>query len=266
MSSGNQEGEGLRGVAPTHTRDKLQAILGNFDPFDVEMKEGTRRRREFDEERLRELAEELARLQKALERQVQIRVDMNQDLQSWMMTQVKEMTLRFNTLLAERMAAVEERLDHVVEKLVALEEYFKKMAREIPEEVEERTAVLTKQLQDFRDDFECEKLRRLEREAELVVRLERNEKEVAAAFEVEDVARDEKFEVLRETLDDTVESRTRGDAKFQCFVEDRMQELNAALSKETKRRVKEDDDIVEALNRYTGKLQSSLQIINQTDV
>mgnify|MGYP006064081515 CR=1 FL=1 len=63
MSSGNQEGEGLRGVAPTHTRDKLQAILGNFDPFEVEMKEGTRRRREFDEERLRELAEELARLQ-----------------------------------------------------------------------------------------------------------------------------------------------------------------------------------------------------------
>ena len=81
---------------PTHTHDKLQAILGNFEPFDVEMKEGTRRRREYDEERLRELAAELARLQEALEKQVQIRVDMNQDLQSWMMTQVKEMTGRLS--------------------------------------------------------------------------------------------------------------------------------------------------------------------------
>ena len=98
--TGNQEGDEPR-VAPTHTHDKLQAILGNFDPFDVEMKEGTRRRREYDEERLRELAAELARLQEALEKQVQIRVDMNQDLQSWMMTQVKEMTVAGQYWFAE---------------------------------------------------------------------------------------------------------------------------------------------------------------------
>ena len=29
--------------------------------------------------------------------------------------------------------------------------------------------------------------------------------------------------------------------------------------------LREDDEIVEALNRYTAKLQSSLQIINSTD-
>eukprot|EP00937_MAST-01D_sp_MAST-1D-sp2_P004865 g4865.t1 len=260
------ESDAVVGVAPTNTSEKLATILGHFDSFDKEMHEGTRQRREFDEKRLTELAVELARLKACLEKEVQQRVVMNQDLQAWMVTQVQGMTQRFNTLLSARMAAVEERLDHVVEKLAALEEYFKKMAKEIPEEIEERTAQLTKQLQDFRDDFEAECLRRVEREAEIVVRLERNEKEVAAAFEVEDVARDEKFEVLRETLDDTVDSRTRGDAKFQAFVEDRMVELNDALSRETKRRVKEDDDIVEALNRYTGKLQSSLQIINQKDV
>ena len=255
-----------KGVAPTHTHEKLTAILGNFDPFDREMQEGTKQRREFDERRLREMSEEMQRLESNLETEIKRRVDMNQQLQAWMVTQIQEMTRRFNALLSSRMAAVEERLDRVVEKLTALEEYFKKMAREIPEEIEERCAVLNKQLQDFRDDFDAERRRRLEREAEFPVRLALNEKEVADAFAVENAAREEKFEVLRDTLDDTTESRIRGDAKFQAFVEDRMLELNAALARETKRRVTEDDDIVDALNRYTSKLQSSLQIINQTDL
>jgi len=260
------DADAFHGAAPTHTHEKLTAILGNFDPFDKQMQEGTKQRREFDERRLREMSEEMARLEANLESEIKRRVDMNQDLQAWMVTQIQEMTRRFNALLSSRMAAVEERLDRVVEKLTALEEYFKKMAREIPEEIEERCAVLTKQLQDFRDDFEAERRRRLEREAEFPVRLAINEREVAAAHEAENAAREEKYEVLRDTLEDTTESRIRGDAKFQAFVEDRMVELNAALGRETKRRVAEDDDIVDALNRYTSKLQSSLQIINQSDL
>ena len=78
------------------------------------------------------------------------------------------------------------------------------MYTEIPEEIEQRTAALTKQLRDFPDDFAVERRRRIEREAEVVRRLGVHEDEVAAAFEVERDTREIKVVALTTTLDDTI--------------------------------------------------------------
>lgn len=60
-------------------------------------------------------------------------------------------------------------------------------------------------------------------------------------------------------------SRIKADGKFQNVIKEELQSLHNQIAIECQVREREDDEIVEALNRYTAKLQSSLQIINSTN-
>ena len=61
-------------------REKLAELLGDFDGFEREMKEGTRRRRELDAERIEEQKVALQLLEKKLQNEVLQRVEMQKAL------------------------------------------------------------------------------------------------------------------------------------------------------------------------------------------
>ena len=73
------------------------------------------------------------------------------------------------------------------------------------------------------------------------------------------------FFFLAELTDSNSRSRIKADAKFQDVVKEELQSLHNQIHIEAQVREREDDEIVEALNRYTAKLQTSLQIINSTN-
>ena len=90
---------------------------------------------------------------------------------------------------------------------------------------------------------------------------------------------------MKDTLDQYTTNRNHGDEKFQAFVKEEAARLQNALVAETQVRLvdiddlvgystrlfanqtreREDDEILEALNRYTTKLQDSLKVINSPD-
>lgn len=63
-------------------------------------------------------------------------------------------------------------------------------------------------------------------------------------------------------LDEFMQARTLADERFQSFVGEELSLLKAEVAREAQARVREDDEIIEALGRYTSKLQLSLKIIN----
>jgi hypothetical protein len=113
-------------------------------------------------------------------------------------------------------------------------------------------------------------------------------------------SRENKYAEIRRTLEDFIRTRSKTDEKFQAFVEEELAALKNDISNETQVgrpgplgkpvlesevirlstwvlraccpsrpwqiRVREDDEIVDALNRYTSKLQQSLKIINSTEM
>lgn len=70
---------------------------------------------------------------------------------------------------------------------------------------------------------------------------------------------------IKERLEAAVASRAKGDEKFQTFVAAELADIKNAIRKEEEIREKEDDEVVENMNRYTQKLQASLSIINSAD-
>jgi hypothetical protein len=54
--------------------------------------------------------------------------------------------------------------------------------------------------------------------------------------------------------------------RFSAFFNRELARLKADFALETMLRDREDDEIMEALNRYTLKLQTSLQVVNSSDM
>jgi hypothetical protein len=67
-------------------------------------------------------------------------------------------------------------------------------------------------------------------------------------------------------LEDNVKLRDKTEARFQAFFDKELNRLKNDFRTETEVREREDDEIIEALNRYTLKLQTSLKVVNSTDM
>jgi hypothetical protein len=71
---------------------------------------------------------------------------------------------------------------------------------------------------------------------------------------------------VRKVLEDNTKLRDKSEARFSAFFDKELNILKNDFRTESEIREREDDEIVEALNRYTLKLQTSLKVVNSTDM
>ena len=107
---------------------------------------------------------------------------------------------------------------------------------------------------------------RLQREEKLVMQLSNQEQDTLEKFDSQIKMREERYAAVRKILEQNVKIRDRAEARFQQFFEKEVNQLHNDVRNEVEIREREDDEIVEALNRYTMKLQKSLYIINSTNM
>jgi hypothetical protein len=247
------------------TKQKMKGLLNDFNQFEDVMKEGTRQRREQDEQKLQVLKIEMGRIEKTLNSEVKRRVEMNKGLQAWCEKQIVSFHERLEARMTEKFEQLQVQIDALVVRIAELEAEFAVEKERIPREIEERGRILTAQLEAFQEAFEEERARRLVREEELRVQLTDHEHVVSERFEKERSEREQKIMVLKERLEKSTVSRNKADVRFQKVIKEEYTVLKNQIAEEAKVREQEDDEVVETLTAYTKKLQSSLHIINSTD-
>jgi hypothetical protein len=169
------------------------------------------------------------------------------------------------TTISYRTTKIHDRLETLAERITDLNQRFEEEKERIPLDIERRGRELADMLHLFQGEFHVEKSQRLEREGRIERLVDDHEHVVAERFEVERSARESKYTDLQRTIETNEKSRIKADAKFHVVVETELQSLHGQIGIERKVREREDDEIVEALNRYTAKLQTSLTIINSTN-
>lgn len=167
---------------------------------------------------------------------------------------------------SKRMDGLKESVEVLADRVTDLEKDLEYQKETIPLDIERRGVELTKRLEEFQELFEEERKSRLEREKVIVDRIAAHENQVDAEFEVERNEREQKYQELRATLEESVKLRKKRVERFHAFVENEIAILKNSIAHESRLREKEDDEIVETLTRYTTKLQASLRVINTTDV
>ena len=247
------------------TKERLATIVQGFDTFDSEMKTGTRQRREKDEFKIAELKAEMKRLDGDLVAEIKRRTEMNKSTQMWFEVQLSELNKSFHETLDERTVKTTKRLDGLEESITALDARFEQEKALILRQIDERGQELARLLNEFKDEFERERVLRLEREERLVKQLTDQEYVTNERFESQIQTRETRYAAIRVILEDNIKLRDKAEERFSSFFEREIHKLHNDVRVETEVREREDDEIVEALNRYTMKLQSSLKIINSTD-
>ena len=207
----------------------------------------------------------MSTLEKSLTAEVSRRVEMNKSLQSWCETQISSMKVAFDARVEERSKAIHVRVDEIEVAIAQLNGRLEEEKVRIPADIERRGRELAAMLTAFQEEFNVEKRERLEREGRVEKLLDDHEHEVASKFEVERTEREAKYTDLQRIIETNEKSRIKADGKFQVVVREEIQSVHNLITIEAQVREREDDEIVEALNRYTAKLQTSLTIINSTN-
>lgn len=247
------------------TKERLSSVVQGFDSFDAEMKIGTRQRRERDEFKIAELKSEMKRLDEELTSEIKRRTEMNKSMQAWFEEQLLETNIKFRDMLQEKSEQSLEKLDQLDERITNLAEYFEVEKASILKEIKSRGEELAMMLYNFKEEFDRDRELRLARDAQMVKQLTDHEHVVSESFEKQIQSREARYGALKLILEDNIKLRDKAEERFQAFFEREVHRLHNDVRAESEVREREDDEIVEALNRYTIKLQSSLKLINSTD-
>jgi len=250
---------------PNSTKMRLNSIVNGFDQFDAEMKIGTRQRKEKEEFKIADLKNQMSRLDTELIAEIKRRTEMNKSTQIWFEQNLSACNKQFHQELDERTEATHQRIEGLSERITELDQKRLQDRQEILEEIERTGAMLKKILAEFKQEFVKDQERRLVREEELIRQLTDHEQEVAERFTDQVEKRESLYQSLTVVLEDNIKVRDKAEERFQTVFEKEIHQIHNALRAEKEVRVREDDEIVEALNRYTVKLQTSLQVVNSTE-
>eukprot|EP01035_Chromulina_nebulosa_P020952 gene20952-27155_t len=248
------------------TRERLSTIVSGFEEFELDMKKGTRQRREKDEFRISELKNEMSRLDKDLIAEIKRRTEMNKSTQMWFEENLDLLNKTFHSTLNERSTKTNARIDEVNDRITTLDLRLTKEKEEIIKQIDAQGETLRKLLNEFKGEFEKDKILRLEREEKITEQLNDHEQLVDDNFKAQIEDREKRYALVRNMLEDNIKLREKSEEKFQTFFENQIHILHNQIKNESQIRQREDDEIIEALNRYTLKLQNSLKVVNSTDM
>ena len=244
------------------TKDRLDSVMSRFEKFDVEMKVGTRQRREKDEHKIFQMQQRMTVIERKLNTEIKRRGEMNKSMQEWGDQQITSMCQRFAMQVADRRKEIQERVDVIRDRITELEARFAIDIEKIPIDIEERGKALAARLHRSMEQFEEESKDRIEREAVILTREADHESFVAKGFNSDRTTRENAYVEIRTQLEDGQKVHAKKDEKFKSLVDAEVARLKNAIVIESHAREREDDELADAMNLYIDKLQGSLKTVN----
>merc|ERR1712139_224298 len=215
----------------------------------------TRSRIDRDATKLNAVNDSMVKLEQTLNSEIKRRVEANKALQGMFESQIATVQDKLEAIFVERLDQLQASVDSLNDRMGIVERDFS-MERE-------KNAMVAKDVNNLQNAFENEKVDRKEREFLIAKKLGDHETRTQGKFEQEQNAREQKYQSLREELEESKRMREKGDEKFQTFILEEVAALKNGLVMESQAREQADDDIVQALNHYTKALQDALRIVNQ---
>merc|ERR1719263_236324 len=203
------------------------------------------------------------KLEKTLNSEIKRRVEANKALQSTFEHQIQTIQERLEGVFIDRLEKLQVSVDSLSDRMGSVEKDFTLTREQYIQDIEDKNAVVAKDVNGMQNAFENEKIDRKEREVAISRKLSEHETRTQAAFDAQRSNREQKYSSLRAELDQIKRSREKGDDKFQTFILEEVAAAKNGLVDESHAREQADDDIVQALNHYTKCLQDALRIINQ---
>jgi len=251
-------------LAPsTAAQAKIGALHDKFSGFQNQWEVETKHRMDREEGKLVGVKDSMVKLEQTLNSEIKRRVEANKALQGMFEGQIESIEQRLEAIFVDRLDKLQVCVDGMSDRMSVVERDFTMTREQYIQDIEEKNAIVAKDVNMIQNSFENEKVDRKEREFAISKKLGDHETRTQSAFESLGSSREQKYQSLREELEETKKFREKGDDKFQTFILEEIASVKNGLVAESHSREQADDDIVQALNHYTKGLQDALRIINQ---
>jgi chromosome segregation ATPase len=226
------------------------------------MKARAQKRKEKDEHCIAELRVAMNNMDRSLAQEIKRRVEGNKALEMKAREEIAAMEKRLMLVLDDRVQSFRHNLNLLEEKVRELNERLEEEKRNIPHDIEQKGKELKEMLQEVQNEFSVERRDRLAREGKLMKQLNDHHQHISERWRQETEERTRDAEELKSRLEHHENNRANADEEFESLITSELKALKDALEQETMERKVEDDEIVEALNRYTANLQKSLSMLD----
>lgn len=231
--------------------------------FEALLRERTRLRKEKEEHSVAELRVQMVSMERALAAEVQRRIYSVTQMEAKCRETIGQMELKCQEVLDQRLGHMETRLQQVEQSLGTLTtESHQILSHDIPHQIQTQSTILKESLDDLKQSLALERNERLGRDQRLGEQVDQFSNTWNSQMEQERAERLEGMAQVHDTLRLTSDQHQTAAQHLEQTMQDELADLRAQIERERKERTMEDDEIVNALNRYTDYLQTSLNVIS----
>lgn len=209
-----------------------------------------------------ESRETLDKVEKTLNAEIKRRVEANKALQDMFETQILTVQEKLESGFDERLDKVEDAINALSDRLGLIERDFAIERERYVRDLEDKNALVARDVNSIQTAFENERLVRAEKEAILVKRIGDIDIKTDEKIDSCKLMLDDRILQIRSEMEEIYRMNNAGEDKFEQFVLEEIASLKNSVLLETQSRESADDDLVNALNHYTRALQDALRIIN----
>mmetsp|Transcript_11621 Transcript_11621/g.21731 ORF Transcript_11621/g.21731 Transcript_11621/m.21731 type:complete len:274 (-) Transcript_11621:418-1239(-) len=240
---------------------KLTTVIGDGS-FESIMKARAQKRKEKDEHCVAELRVAMNNMDRSLTQEIKRRVEGNKALENKAREEITAMEKRLQLVLENRVQSFQHSLSLLESKVQELNDRLEEEKMNIPQDIEKKGKELKEILLEIQNDFSVERRDRLAREGRLMKQLNDHHQYISERWQQETEERTRDATELKNRLEHHESNRANADQEFEALITSELKALKDSLQQETMERKVEDDEIVEALNRYTANLQKSLSMLD----
>merc|ERR1719262_1904016 len=194
----------------TAAQAKIGALREKFSGFQTQWEQETKGRIDREGTKLNGIKESMVKLEQTLNSEIKRRVEANKALQGLFESQIETIQERLEAIFMERLDKLQESVDEMGDRMTTVERDFTMTREQYIQDIEDKNAVVAKDVNGMQNAFENEKIDRKEREFAISKKLGDHETRTQAAFEAQSINREQKYQALRSELDQIKRTREKG--------------------------------------------------------
>lgn len=243
-----------------------EAVKLDGPEFEQIMKERARMRREKEDSHVAELRVKVARLEHALAAETKRRVEATRQLEKQAKEELQHWEDRCRAELQEQRALVEDRLEKLELRMNALEDRWQRDCQQQKDTINKKGQEFETALEELRKEAETERKLREVREGQFFQQIEAKGKDYEDRWDKEREERIASVSDIVHQVETNEEERRLGRNALEIRLEEELDQLRRDFEEERIERMKADDGISDALDKYAVQFQQSLNILNSDDL
>jgi len=243
-------------------RGKLLDLGSSFVGFDKIVEEDTFRRRQVEQQRVQEVLDGLARLEKAVDVEIRRRIDMNKATEDGMEKLLSDMLNTIQGRILTRFDRICQSMETLFERCSTLERGIQQLRGELPTKHQVESNALVHTIKELGHDFENDRKQRVDQDNHFLRLIQDSEHGVDRRMEQQLEILEKRAEAIKGSIDEFAIEEEVPVSGARAKILEETARVRASIFEEERRRELSDDEVVQAINEYTNALHRSLSKTN----